>query len=92
MSISKLSVEVLFDESVTEQVTVVSPTAKVDPEVCEQDTTKLVSTASVALTVKLITFPDGPIASSMMSAGSIRRGAVVSSTVIVKVAEDVLPA
>ncbi len=79
----KLAVPVFPCESVAEQVTVVVPNAKVEPEAGEQIGTMAPSTLSVAVAVKLTGAPDGPVASAVISAGTITVGAVLSTNVTV---------
>ena len=50
------------------------------------------STVSVAVAVNVTTAPLGPVASAVISAGTVTTGAVVSTTVTVKSADPVLPA
>jgi hypothetical protein len=45
------------------------------------------STKSVAVAVKVTTAPVGPVASATMFAGTVTTGAVVSTTVTVKLAD-----
>src|SRR5262245_38842539 len=73
-------VVVLQAASFAVQATVVVPSGKVEPDagVHANDVTP---TASVALVVKLTSAPPGPIASRVMSAGTVTDGAVVSWTV-----------
>src|SRR3954469_10281484 len=67
--------------SVAEHVTVVVPTGNVLPEAGSQVTGTEPSTASLAVAVKLTAAPVADVASAVMSAGSVRSGAVVSATV-----------
>ena len=73
-------------------VTVVVPTGKVVPETFEYVTTGASSAASVTVTgAKLTVAPVEPVASIVMFAGTVEMtGAVVSRTVTVKLAVDVL--
>ena len=89
--ILKLAEPVLPWASVTEQVTVVSPMANIEPEIGLQVGTRLPSTMSVALALKVTIAPAAPVASTTMSAGTVTIGAVVSLTVIVKLAMRSLP-
>ncbi|MEP6469825.1 MAG: hypothetical protein ABJC24_08655 [Chloroflexota bacterium] len=80
--------------SVAEQVTVVAPSAKVEPDTGTHDTDGLAGpTASVAVgVVKITTAPLAPAASTVMSDVAATAGAVVSTTVTVKLPFAVLPA
>ena len=78
-------------ESIAVQVTVVVPMPKVDPEDGEQLTTGEGSTMSVAVTSKATVAPEGPVASTRMSAGTVRTGGRESRTSTVKVAVASLP-
>ena len=71
--------------SVAEQVTVVGPSAKVLPDAGVQTGVIEPSTVSVAVAVNVTTAPLGPVASAVMSAGTVTTGSVVSTTVTVKV-------
>src|SRR4051812_28989670 len=64
-------------------VTVVAPSAKTEPGCCEYEIVG-VDTASVACASNVTTPPVGPAASAVMSAGTVRSGGVVSTTVTVK--------
>jgi hypothetical protein len=78
--------------SVAEQVTVVAPIAKIEPEAGEQIGVNTPLTVSVADDVKVTVAPAALVASLMIFAGTVTTGAVVSRTVIVKEALPVLPA
>src|SRR5687768_757511 len=77
--------------SSAEQVTVCSPTTNAEPDDGLHDTVTGPSTRSVAVAVKDTTFPVGPSASTMTSAGRCRVGALVSTMVTVNEALPVLP-
>jgi hypothetical protein len=81
---------VLPSLSVAEQVTVVIAIGKVEPEGGVQVGVRGPSIESLADAVNVITFPLGLVASSVMFAGTVTTGAVVSSTVIVNELEPVL--
>ncbi len=68
----------------------VSPMAKVLPEAGTQTGTRLPSTRSLALALKLTGAPEGPVAGVVMSAGTVTTGPVVSTTRTWKAAEPVL--
>jgi hypothetical protein len=80
----KVLVAVLPAASVAVQVTVVSPSGKVLPEAGVQVGVIEPSTISLAVAVKLTSAPLGPLAGTVLSAGRVSVGAVVSSTVAVK--------
>jgi len=81
----KEPVAVLPWESVAEQLTVEVPRAKIEPEAGMHETLTGPSTVSVAVGAKLTGAPSGLVASTaVMSAGRVRAGGVVSSTVTVK--------
>ena len=80
----KLSVPVLPASSVAEQMTVVVPSAKVEPEAGSQVVVTEPSTASLAEAVKVAVAPAAEVASLVMLPGTVTAGAVVSSTVTVK--------
>ena len=88
---SKLFEDELPLESLAVHVTVVSPTAKVEPDAGLQMTEGLGSTRSVADAEKLTTAPPGPVAEIVMSAGTVRIGGAVSRTVTLKVFVVELP-
>jgi hypothetical protein len=69
---------------VAEQVTVVLPNAKVEPEAGEQVAANTPSMLSKAEAAKVATAPVEPVASFVMSAGTDTTGLVVSCTVMVK--------
>ena len=76
----KLAVPVLPAASVAEQVTGVLPSAKVLPEVGVQLTVGASgATVSLAENTKVTTAPLGPVASAVMSAGTVTVGGVVSA-------------
>src|SRR5204863_355545 len=85
-------VAVLPWASVAEQVTVVVPRSNVDPDAGEHDGVIAPSTMSVAVGVKVIAAPAGPVASWVMSSGSVSTGACVSDTFTVNVLSALLPA
>jgi hypothetical protein len=78
--------------SVTEQVTVVEPKAKVEPDAGEQFGASGPSTLSTAEAVKLAIAPAGPVASRVISAGTVTTGGVLSWTVTEKAPLKALPA
>lgn len=80
----KLSLAVLPRVSDDSQVTAVVPSTKVLPEGGVQVTGRGPSTRSVAEAEKVTTAPDGLVASSVISAGRLIVGGVVSWTVTVK--------
>src|SRR5262245_37063456 len=68
--------------SVAEHVSVVVPTGNLSPELSgEQVAVSGPSTLSVAVTVKVSTFPVGSAVESVMSLGTVTTGLVVSCTV-----------
>src|SRR4030067_25434 len=80
----KLLLPVFMLASVASQLTVVSPIAKVVPETGAQVGVNEPSTTSDAEAVKVTTAPEGPVASTVVSGGTITVGAVVSCTVTMK--------
>ena len=64
--------------SVAEHVTTVEPNGKVEPEAGEQEGVKVPLTMSTADAVKVEVAPEPEVASSVMSAGTVRTGTVVS--------------
>ena len=88
----KVAVPLLLALSVAVQVTKVWPTGNRDPLAGKQITTSVVpSTMSVALAVKVTTAPEGEVACAVMLLGTVTRGAVVSTTVTLKLAVAELP-
>jgi hypothetical protein len=85
------AVPVLPAESVAEQVTVVVPTGNVEPEAGVQTGVIEPSTKSVAVAVNVTTVPEELGAATVMSAGTLTEGLVVSLTVTVNEPEAVLP-
>ena len=81
----KLPVDVLLCASVAEQLTVVAPSGKVEPEVGTQLTKTEPSTMSLAEAENVTTAPEGPVALVVMLAGRLSTGAVVSTIWTVKV-------
>src|SRR5215212_3576331 len=79
-------VAVLFDPSVAEQVTVVTPTAKVEPDGGVQAGGITPSTASNADTVKVTIAPLPDVATLVMFPGSVSTGGVVSGATTIGVA------
>src|SRR5262249_20955407 len=71
-------VTVLPAVSTAVQVTSVAPSAKVSPEAWSQVSTGAESTLSTALAAKVAAAPLGPVASTIMSGGTVRVGAVPS--------------
>jgi len=90
--IVKLPLAILPAPSVAEQPTVVTPSGNVEPETAEHVTATDPLTRSLAETVKFTTAPDGPVASSVMLAGKVSVGGVVSWMVTLKLPLVVLPA
>ena len=84
---------ILFALSVTEQFTVVVPNGKVEPDDGEQVGGVVIPAGEDAVTTKSTIAPDGPVASTVMSDGTVRtRPDDVNVTVIVNDAEPMLPA
>src|SRR3569623_1599365 len=77
--------------SVERQVTVVLPSANVEPAAGVQATAVEPSTRSCAVAMIERGAPAGPIASAARSCGSARTGGVVSRTVTLKPPDAVLP-
>ncbi len=73
-----------------EQFTWVVPNGKIEPEAGEQLTATEPSTRSVAEAEKSTVAPEALVASTVISAGRFKAGAVVSTTVILKLAVPVL--
>ena len=88
----KVLLPVLPAASVAEQVTVVVPIAKVEPDGGEQVVVRAPLTASKAEAAKVTTAPAELVASTVMFDGTVTTGAVVSTTVTVNVLLPVLPA
>jgi hypothetical protein len=88
----KLPLVELPARSAAEQITVVEPTENSEPERGVHDGVIAPSTASLAVALKLTVAPDGPDASTVMFAGRLRTGGVVSRTMMLKLAEAALPA
>src|SRR5262245_41110044 len=87
-------VDVLLLASWAVQFTVVWPSGNVDPEAGVQVSTGAGSVSSVAVAVYVTTAPPGPVASRVMSAGTVITGGVVSAcgvTVTLNVACELLP-
>jgi hypothetical protein len=74
------------------QVTVVEPSAKVEPDAGTQTGVIAPSTVSLAVALKLTTAPDEEVASSVMSDGTLISGSVVSCTITLNDADALLPA
>src|SRR5688572_21887648 len=87
----KLRVPALPALSVAEQVTVVVPTANVEPLAGVHTGVNAPSTLSTADAVKLYTAPAGEVACSVAPAGTVMTGGVVSTTVMVKFISATLP-
>jgi len=87
----KLPCPVFPAASVAEQFTVVVPSANVLPEAGEQPTGTDPLTASEADAVKDTTAPEGPVASTVTSLGNDKDGAVVSTTLTLKLPCPVFP-
>jgi hypothetical protein len=79
----KLPFAVLPAPSVALQLTVVVPIGNVDPDEGEQLTATLPETASLADAENVTTAPLLELADVLMSAGRLKAGGVVSTTVIV---------
>ena len=78
--------------SVALQLTVVSPSGNVSPELWLHDTASLLkSTMSEADVEKVAAALDGPVASTVFEAGTVTTGFVVSTTVTVNEAVLVFP-
>src|SRR5439155_15672030 len=78
--------------SVAVQVTVVSPSANVEPDVGAQVTGREPSTASVAVAVKVTGAPFGPVASATVGdVGTVTVGGSWSAMVYMAVADPVMP-
>ena len=76
----KLALALLPEKSVAEHWTVVDPSGYVEPDCDEQTMVGFGSTRSVAVTVKVTMAPEGPVASTIRAAGTVRVGGVVSTT------------
>jgi hypothetical protein len=72
-------------------VTVVAPTGNVLPEGGTQLTVGFASTRSDADAENVTTAPPGPVAGTVMFAGTVTEGGAVSCTVTEKELEPVLP-
>src|SRR5438132_5306082 len=83
--------ELLLWESVALQLTVVSPNENVEPEAGVQFELVTVSSESLTVTVYETDAPPTPVAFVVMSAGTVIWGAVVSATVTLNEAEELLP-
>src|SRR3989441_3586589 len=70
--------------SVAWQLTVVAPNPKIEPEAGVQTGVRLPSTRSWAVAVKVAVAPDAPVASIVVSSGTINVGGVMSTTMTVK--------
>src|SRR5258708_11324425 len=88
----KAPVALLPCASVAEQPTEVWPSGNVERETGVQTTLTEPSTRSNAVAVYVTTAPGGPVASAVMSDGSVRDGGVVSTTPILKVPVATFPA
>lgn len=77
--------------SVAEQLTVVIPMGNTEPEAGKQVTARAPSIVSVAEAVKLTGAPEASTAATVISAGSVNVGGVVSTTVTVKLLLAVFP-
>jgi len=87
----KLVLPVFPAASVAEQVTGVAPGAKIDPLAGVQTGRSDPSTASLALAIQLTATPAASVASAARLPGPVTTGAVVSTTVTVKLALPRLP-
>jgi hypothetical protein len=72
--------------SVAEQAMVVVPSGKVVPEAGAQVTAGVAGFVSVAVALKETTAPLAPVASTVMSAGTVMFGGVVSQPVVAMLA------
>jgi hypothetical protein len=81
----KLPVAVLLFESVAEQFTVVVPNGNIEPEAGKHVTGTGPSTASFAEAMKFTTAPETLVAFTVISAGKVKTGGVLSTTVSVTV-------
>ena len=81
----KLPVAVLLCASAAEQFTVVVPNGNVEPEAGKHVTGADPSTASFAEAVKITTAPEALVAFTVISAGKVKTGGVLSITVNVTV-------
>jgi hypothetical protein len=86
----KLQLDVLPAASVAVDITVVLPTGKTEPD-AGLLTAVALEQLSLAVTVKLTTAPEPELALTVMLAGQLIAGAVLSMTVIVCVALAVRP-
>jgi hypothetical protein len=86
----KLAVAVLPCVSDAVHVTLVVPSANVEPDGTLQVSGRGPSTRSVALAANVTTAPFGPVASALILGGTVSAGGVVSTTETVKVALDAL--
>jgi len=77
----KLALALLPEKSVAEHWTMVDPSGYVEPDCDEQTMVGFGSTRSVAVTAKVTMAPEGPVASTIKGAGTVRVGGVVSTTV-----------
>ena len=74
-----------------EHVTEVTPSGNVEPDRGEQDADNGPSTMSIADAANVASAPPGPVPSTVMLAGIVTTGAVVSRTVTAKVAVATFP-
>ena len=88
----KLALPVLPAASVAEQLTVVVPNAKVEPDAGKQLGVIVPSTLSLADAEKLTAAPEGPVASAVRLPGTVTAGGVVSTTVTLKPPVATFPA
>src|SRR5574342_452152 len=75
---SNVSEPVFADESVAEQLTVVTPNGNVEPDAGTHVGVIAPSTSSTADALKTTVAPDPLVASSIISEGTVTTGAVVS--------------
>jgi hypothetical protein len=90
--ILKLSLELFPESSVAVHFTVVEPSLNIAPEAGVHTGITLPSMASDAVALNVTFAPDGPVASAVMSLGTVTTGGFVSLTVTVNVPRPVLPA
>src|SRR5688500_4389560 len=88
----KLAEPVLPAASTAVQLTVVVVRPNPEPDTGLQVVATAPLTMSIADALKLTGAPVAPVASTVMLAGTVTTGGVVSTTVTVKLAEPVLPA
>jgi hypothetical protein len=90
--ILKVSLAVFPESSVAVHFTVVEPSLKTLPDDGEQAGLTFASTVSEAVALNVTVAPEGPVASTVVSLGTLTTGGFVSLTVIVNIPRPVLPA